>query len=55
MIGFLGLDSKGANIRHLLHTVVRFRGIHIPEKTDSMAFLIGWLLVEGSVGLPPPG
>lgn len=54
MIGFLGLDSKGANIRHPLHTVVRFRGIQIPGKTDSMAFLIGWLLVEGSVGLPPP-
>ena len=51
----VGFNSKGTNIRLPLHTVVRFHGIHIPEKTDSMAFLIGWLLAEDSVRSPPPG
>ena len=37
------VHSKGTNIRLPLHTVVRFHGIHIPEKTDSTAFLIGFI------------
>ena len=50
----VGFNSKGTNIRLPFHTVVRFHGIHIPEKTDSTAFLIGWLLAEDSVRSPPP-